>query len=81
MNKMIWHAPDIKETGTNLTAIYRHKILYSILVKHRESFADNLEKLMMDGYFEEDEQHLKQEMIDKMVMWDYFIIYSIIYFV
>lgn len=76
MNKMIWHAPNIRETGIDLTEIYRHKILCNILIKHRESFAENLEKLMVGDYFEEDGQHLKQKMIDDMVIWgDYFIIY------
>jgi hypothetical protein len=45
-------------------------------IKHRESFAENLEKLMVEDYFEEDDQHSKQKMIDDMVIWgDYFIIY------
>jgi hypothetical protein len=81
MDKVIWHAPDIKETGIDLSAIYRHKILCNILVKDREVFAYDLDKLMIEDYFEDDEQHLKQEIIDKMVVWDYIFSFHFITFI
>ncbi|KAI8878203.1 hypothetical protein K501DRAFT_336921 [Backusella circina FSU 941] len=63
LDKVIWHAPDIHETKLDLSAVYRHKILCHILVKDKDAFAENVEKLMMDDYFEDDEDDLKQEII------------------
>jgi hypothetical protein len=80
MDKVIWHAPDIKETGLDLSAIYRHKILCNILVKDREAFTDDLEKLMTDDYFEDDELHLKQYIIDNMVLLDFFFFFFFFFF-